>query len=452
MIARFVACILWITMTGVALQPVNAAAHDRALQIAREVERLAGERSLWPGYDPLAIPLAIYDGERTFLFRHPSAPAGFTTVPDASPKALVHPGRHPAVVSNSSAEIGGTMTATLLADGEPASATELAAVALHEAFHVDQRRRHPGWIGNEGDLLLYPIEDARLLTLRRLESAALRRALATTDASAGCWIRRALAHRRDRFAAMDSAFSRYERLTELNEGLAMYVQLRAARDSVRIPGQEWRPAEIRRRTYATGPALGFLLDRFAAGWKESLEAHDDQFLDEILTASVRDTSAACALPAGEVAGIERRARADANAVVAERTARREAFDARGGWRVEVRAAETRPLWPQGFDPLNLERVAGGLLHTRMLQLQNDAGSVRMLDEAGVDLEALTEGAGPHPLFNGVRMLEIAGLRRPKVARDAGKVSLRAAGLIADFDAATVHEDAGAQRIEIQLTR
>jgi len=446
------ACLIALTMASTTV----CAADDRTLQIAAEIERLAGERILWPGYDPLAIPVAIYDGERTLLFRHPSMPAGFAPLTDATPDVLVHPGRHPAVTANSSAEIGGTMTATLLADGPRAAstATELAAVALHEAFHVFQRQHHPGWSGNEGDLLLYPTEDARLLTLRRLESAALRRALADAE-HAACWARQALAFRRERFAAMDSAFSRYERLTELNEGLATYVQLQAAgKHGVHIPEKEWRPAEIRLRTYAIGPALGFLLDRFAPGWKQSLETEDGQFLDEVLEASLRDTSttAPCSLPADEIAAIERRARADAGAVVTERTTRRVAFDARTGWRVVVLAAATHPLWPQGFDPLNVERVTGGLLHARMLQLQNDSGAVHVIDEAGADIEALTEGAGAHPLFNGVRRLEITGLQRPKVTRDAGKISLRAAGLIADFDAATVHEDAVAQRIEIQLSR
>jgi hypothetical protein len=133
------ACLLAMTMAST----TSSAADDRAVQIDGEVERLARERDLWPGYEPLVIPLAIYDGERTVLFRHPSTPAGSTPLAEAKPDVFAYPGRHPAVVSNSSAEIGGTMTATLLADGAPKSATELAAVALHEAFHVYQRQHHP---------------------------------------------------------------------------------------------------------------------------------------------------------------------------------------------------------------------------------------------------------------------------------------------------------------------
>ncbi|HEX6941078.1 MAG TPA: hypothetical protein VF158_16795, partial [Longimicrobiales bacterium] len=259
--------------------PAVAQDAERALAIAREVERVAADRTLWPGFDPLAIPLAIYAGGRTYLFRHPTPPEGFAPLVGAEPEATVFEGRHPSVVGNTSAGIGGVMTATLLADaapGESRGVRELAAVALHEAFHVFQRARHPGWVGNEGDMLLYPVDDARLLALRRRESAALRRALAAADdGSAACWTRLALEARRERFAAMDSAFSTYERLTELNEGLATYLQLRAAgRTTVEVPATGFPPAAVRDRIYAIGPALAFLLDRFRPGWQATLEDDD----------------------------------------------------------------------------------------------------------------------------------------------------------------------------------
>ena len=62
-------------------------------------------------------------------------------------------GRHPGVVANSSAEIGGVPTATLMFEGNP-DAQPLAAVALHEIFHVFQGARHAGWVANEADLFL----------------------------------------------------------------------------------------------------------------------------------------------------------------------------------------------------------------------------------------------------------------------------------------------------------
>lgn len=158
--------------------------------MAQEVERIVGSRSLWPGFEPLAIPLAIYDGDRTYLFRHPAPPDGFVTVEQDDHQAHVWDGRHPAVTANTSIELGDRTIATLildLPDGDR-SLSDLAAVALHEAFHVFQRERHPGWQANEADLFVYPTTDTERLALRRLETEALRRALAAPDSTeSACW-------------------------------------------------------------------------------------------------------------------------------------------------------------------------------------------------------------------------------------------------------------------------
>ncbi len=415
---------------------------SRALDVAHEVERIAGSHELWPRYDPMAIPLAIYTGQSTYLFRHPAPPEGFAPVTDAQPAVHVWEGRHPAATANSSADIGGTMTATLLADGpraerEPA---ELAAVALHEAFHVFQRQHHPGWAGDEGAAFLYPFADARLLALRRLETAALRRALAESGEASVCWTRQALAYRHQRFTGMDEAFGTYERKTELNEGLATYVQLRAAgRATVEIPEAGFPATEVRHRIYAVGPALALLLDRVLPEWRESLEADDQQVLDEILEAALGETGTdACAFTADETAGVEQTARDDAAAVATRRVERRAAFDAAPGWRVVVEAAEGAPLWAN-FDPLNIEVVEGGLLHTRFLRLNNDSGQLDVIDGAGADLESFTEAAGEHPLFNGIRRVVVVGLQKPDVDSEDGRVTVGAAGLTADFENAAVDE-------------
>jgi hypothetical protein len=158
---------------------------------------------------------------------------------------------------------------------------------------------------------------------------------------------------------MDSAFSRYERRTELNEGLATYVQLRAAgRDQVDFPAGEWRPAEVRLRAYTIGPAIAFLLDRFAPGWQPALDAHDAQFLDVMLAAALEGVDAAdsCDLPAAERAHLEARARDDAAAVVHDREARRRAFDALPGWRLLVTAAAGKRI---GTLKPNFARGQGG---------------------------------------------------------------------------------------------
>ena len=444
-----------------------AADTGRAFAIAREVERIAVERTFWPGFDPLSVPLAIYSGGRTYLFRHPSPPEGFAPLPGAEPAVSVFEGRHPAMIANTSMEIGGVVTATLLADDgatEPLGPRELAAVALHEAFHVFQRQRHPRWRANEANLMTYPTDDAGLLALRRRESAALRRALAAShggdDATAACWTRLALEARRDRFAAMDSVFPAYERGTEMNEGLAAYIELRAAgRTTVELPEAEFPPAAVRVRAYTIGPALAFLLDRFRPGWQAALEEDDARTLDELLGAALDEVLGAqvdkllragldtgpgkagrCGLDAVEAAEIERVAREDVAALIARRTERRKAFDAREGWRVIVEPASGRPLWPQGFDPINLEHVDGGLLHTRFLRLANDSGELEAIDGAGADIEVLTEPAGPHPLFAGIARAAFAGFaERPEVSDEGGRIIIRAPGFTASFRDADVEE-------------
>ncbi len=46
-----------------------------------------------------------------------------------------------------------------------------------------------------------------------------------------------------------------------------------------------------------------------------------------------------------------------------------AFLGRPGWKLEIASAQ--PLWPQGFDPLNVTLVARGeILHRRWVKLGN----------------------------------------------------------------------------------
>lgn len=434
----------WVAVLVTTLGPAQAADDEqvRAVAIATEVERIARTRTLWPEFDPMVIPLAIYTGNRTWLFRHPSPPEGFFEVADTVPGTYALEGRHPAMVANTSAEIGDVASATLLADGARADfgASRLATTALHEAFHVYQRAEHPGWVANEGDLFVYPTDDAELLALRRRETAGLRRALGASDhGTAACWSRHALALRSERFRLMDPSFSAYERLTELNEGLAHYIELFAdGQTTVDIPDAGFPIADIRPRAYTAGAVLALLLDRLRPGWQTELASDDAQYLDDMLeTAAAKETTESeqtCALPDGEVAEIERTAKNDTATLIARRGERREAFDSHPGWRVVVEAAGDQPLLPRGFDPLNVERVEGGILHTRLLRLGNESGQLEMIRASG-DNEALTEAAGEHPLFNGVRRVIIAGLPEPEIEKNDREVSVRGEGLELHFEAA-----------------
>jgi hypothetical protein len=256
--------------------------------------------------------------------------------------------------------------------------------------------------------------------------------------------------RRERFAAMDSAFTRYERLTELNEGLASYLQLYALYRQPEFPKDEFEPAAVRHRTYVIGPALAYLLDRFRPDWKESLESNDVQYLDRMLASAVinRDATVACAFPEDDLARIDTRAKDDAAAVVAGRKELRSRFDAFSGWRIVIETDAKRPLWPNGFDPLNVQRVDGGLLHTRFASLKNDDGAIEALDGEGADITVLTAGPGPHPLFNGVTRAVVNVSAPPSVKIDGDRVAVQAPGVTVKTERASINE--GAREVRIRL--
>lgn len=407
--------------------------------VIEEVERTAARRALWPGFDPRRVPLAVFNGDTTFLFRHPNPPAEFVSL-SSRQGVWAFAGRHESVTGNAPAPLGGVLTATaMLTPDARSTVREQAALVIHESFHVFQRERHADWTANELELFVYPFEDADALSLRRMETLALARAEASrAKGPAQCWAVAALKFRGERFARMPAGSAAYERGTELNEGLASYVEALAAGPARKtaLPPEDFAAGEVRRRAYSTGRALALLLDRFDPGWKEKLEAGDKRTLDEMLAAALPAGAGVplCQLAPPVVRDAAERARRDVAALVARREALRRDFLARPGWKLELVAAEGSPLSPQGFDPLNVERVgAREVLHTRYLKLGGGAGAIELINR-----HSLTEGAGAHPLFNGVRRLTLTGLSaEPAVAESGGKTTITAENLKAEFKGAEV---------------
>jgi hypothetical protein len=422
---------------GPAVTPTRAAPEV----VDRRVVELA-ERDLWPGFDPRAVPLLIHDGERTWLFRHPAPPDGFRPVDDAH----VLDGRHPAAIANTSAEIGGVQTAVLWERALERPVDAVAATAIHEAFHAFQRDHHPGWIANEMDFFVYPMDDAEALALRRLESEALRRALRASDRSAAaCWARAALDLRDRRFRRLPAAAAAYERGNELNEGLARYVEWRALDDPPSPSGFDDFPVDgVRLRTYAVGTALASLLDRFDTRWHQHLADRDDQALDRALAAALpeAETSARCDPDPEEQARARHQAADDVARLAEERDEARRTFLDRTGWRlvVDARAAP----FNLRFDPLNLQVVGPGqILHRRIALLDGTAGTVEVSGRP-----ALTTGAGEHPLMHGVATLVVTGLPdRPEI-READRLSITAEGLRLDLHGATVEAADGVVTVRV----
>ena len=77
---------------------------------------------------------------------------------------------------------------------------------------------------------------------------------------------------------------------------------------------------------------------------------------------------------------------------------------------------------------------------RFLRLGNDSGYMEAIDAKEIDIEVLTEGVGPHPLFNGIKQVVIAGLAKPNVTMEDEHVTIRGPGLEATFERASVHNN------------
>jgi len=437
---------------------VPGAGRDAAPRVARatppdvvaEADRMAA-RDLWPGFEPRTIPVAIFDGSDTWLFRHPAPPAGFA--PDsARPGVWILRGRHQEVTANTSISLGGTQTAVLALDTERTSLAAHAALLIHESFHVFERVRHPDWTANEVELFTYPSENAEALALRMLETAALRRALAAEDDHrAACWAHEAMAARAGRFAMLPPGSVAYERGIEIVEGLAEYVEHQAMRSpaGAASPLSDYPPDAVRQRGYAVGLALALLLDRLSPDWRASLERSDSTGMDGLLSAAVRGRAGGippCTFSPATRLGVEHRARRHIAAMQDSRAVRRREFLAAEGWKVVV-DAEAAPLYPQAFDPLNVQKVsAGEILHTRWLRLGRPGASIEVLGRA-----ALTRAAGTHPLFEGVRTLTLTGFaREPAVQAVEGRVTLEAEGVRGEFARAELDRQDGARTVLVRL--
>jgi hypothetical protein len=416
------------------------------------LHRIFAGPTLWPGFQPELTPVAIYDGRTTMLFRHPSPPSDFVAL-SSERGVYARPGRDPLMTANTNVVLGGKPTATVMLDtASTMSPNDWGALTTHEIFHVFQRARHPSWSGNEADYFTYPLGDTTALALRRVETLALSRALgATTRDSVRCWTRAALIARADRFDRVGPAAAGYERGTELNEGLATYVERRAARRPITLAATDLPIEEVRQRSYGVGAALAELLDRLHDGWRDSLErapASAHLTLDSLLAESVepvRSAAEGCGPSSAERARFSSGAVAEARSLGERRARERASFVERPGWRLIVQGGE-KPLFVQGFDPLNVSLVSPTeILHRRMVRLGNEAGWIEL-----VGRPSLTEGReGQHPLFAGVRRLTVGGSTGPVTVRDsAGTTLVDGEGIRGHFVLAKT--DTAGQTVRIRL--
>lgn len=407
--------------------PVSAetAKHD-PFALIEEFSRLKKDEC-WPGFDPSAYPVAVYDGERTLLFKHPHPPEGFTALEDR-PHVAVWQGQHPMVKGNTSIDMGGITAATVLLNKfEETPLKKVAAVVAHECFHVFQKGHFPNRWPNSTEVFLYPVEDTVQLRLKRLETEALRRSFDVEDSTTGKpWLALALKLHAERMELLPVGSRDWERGVEFIEGTARYVESVAAGEKIPlIPEDGYAADKPRYRAYSIGYAWAVWLDRLVPDWKRNLKEVDPPWLDVLLTTGWKEHAGLAEFSNVELDAYSEIATRAVGEIVKAKEQMRSELLARAGWKLIIECPAGRPLWPSGFDPMNVKTLNNGeVLHTRWLTLKNETGEFEVNGT-----QALTEPAGEHPLFTGVSRVTVTGIGE--------KPELQQMGETVSFDSGTI---------------
>jgi hypothetical protein len=407
---------------------------------------------LWPGFDATRYPIAVFDGQRTLLFRHPDPPEEFRPL-EGHEGVWASPGKHPAMRWNSNADIGGTSTATLLLTIEAGRSVEYEAhILFHEVFHLFSKPLHPTWRPNEMWRYSYPMDDVDNYRQLLLEEEALARAVdSNNDGSTASWTAAALAIRTERSAKLSEEHRTFETALELQEGTAVYMGRSAigiADDTGRLL-EDRGPEGIRWRCYETGSAIAVILDRLLPGWKRTLDGEPDTTFTELLemTIAAREVTPAT-FNTEELTSVSNRSEAAISNLEVERSALYEDFSGRGK-RVVVRLTdEDEQLVTGRFNPMAVEVLRNGqILQAHFLAADHPRGEVSLQNPHYVrgsldGVIALTTPAlQVHPFLYGYRQIVISGFSGdPKVVRDGDAVTIEAEGLKLDFNGATIESN------------
>ncbi len=446
-IMRALLCGLLLTSMGLAAEPGDS---TDPFDVVARFDRAAAT-ALWPGFDATDFPVAIYDGSRTLLLRHPNPPPEFAPL-EGRDRVWSAAGKNPAMRWNATAEIGGVTTATLLLTIEPGRSPEReASILMHEVFHLFSRPRHPSWRPNELDRYSYPIDDLETYRLALLEEEALARALEATETdAAAAWAAAAAALRSRRTERLRPEHRSFETLLELQEGTAVFIEravLGRTRDTSGLR-EERGPEGIRWRCYETGAAIAAVLERLRPSWKAELDARPDTTFAELLGTAVMAREAVPATFGDpEQAAIAERAEAGISRLAARRAALVASFAARGP-RVVVRlAADGERLEMNRFDPMAVEVLdRGRSLQAHQLTVVHPRGELSLdnprFSRGSVEgVIALLVPAGDDPFRQGMREVAVAGFSgEPTVNREGTRVTVEAEGLRITFAGARLEVD------------
>jgi hypothetical protein len=410
-------------------------AHEKVVELG-----LMGPDSIWPGFRPDTIPVLYVFPERGTLLMgwRGALPDGFER-----DERIEGAGWQPEAArgaASTGTQLEGRGTAQVVVD-EPDLAS-LVGVTVHEGFHVFQ-----GSVGREGKrfgqgensflVSSYPIFDADNEAAFALEGRLLAAGLAQrSDDEAFTLALQFVAVREGRHRRLEAELVEFEKLAELNEGLAQYAGLRAVMMLGHDPTYESSAAgeaerilgdldglitdtsrSFRLRFYSTGPAMSLILDRLADfDWKTWM-IQENATLQDALAEVVgfwerqRAWQAEAYLDHG---GPELAALA-ARSVNEHRELRRAQVEdalAQPGVRLVILGDALGYIGMCGIDPQNLLQVDEGvLLHTRWFvacagsELHAEFTTPVLQDQANSRLEAVVGSTGEVKVTVGGEPLE-----------------------------------------------
>jgi len=354
--------------------------------------------SIWPGFRPDTIPvLYVVRGQGTLLLGwRGELPQGFLPIAGLTGSGWLSSADRGA--ASTGTELAGHPTAQVVVN-DSLGVASLVGLTTHESFHVfaaaaKREGRRFGRGENSFLVTTYPVFDPQNEAGMALEGRILAAAeQAETKAQKRALARQFLAVRESRHRALGGELADFEQLTELNEGLAEYTLVRVLALAARRRDFPDRPGaarlqtskltglhkltedvtrSIRLRYYATGPALGLLLDALEGpAWKTRLMSQNLTVQDALADASgYRSQELALRRQAESTFVIAKLRTAADSGVTGLRAFRRAQVDsvlAAPGVQLVV-TVEGRNLGLCGIDPQNLLQVAPGvLLHTRWLR-------------------------------------------------------------------------------------
>ncbi len=429
-IARF------IPVTFLAFSSLLAGEREQGVVPMLEELNTIDTTDLWPGFNQQEIPAAVFDGENTYLIHSLGQFDGFAPM-DGNQRIYVYSGKHPQVNGNGRIQLDGIWVATSILrqrsplTGDVYTPRHLAAILIHEMFHVYQRLHYTEWRPDEAILFAYPHDTLERLLLRRLEIKSCLRALNSPDDSeARRWAAAALGYRKQRFAVLGPTRRRYEDELQRFEGLAHYIERRAAGKSLATDDryQDFAPGMIRDMGYLEGCWTAGLLDRFDPGWKGEMDRDPSLYLAERLSLVCSGVSP-MSFSEEELRRIRETSRVDFGAWERERISLKHEIENRPGYRIKI-DSEAFPLNLRMFFATHTEALPEGeSLHRLLLMARNPAGSLEVRRR-----DCLVSATGPSSIL---RVL-IPGLSsEPEIVRVEDHVSLKAEGVNLDFSHAAV---------------